>query len=122
MRLKTAAVSQITIHLQAETQYYSQFGRYANHSGGAWSAGERHSRSAIRGSDSESARGWDQFGLRLHFSCRATATGYAINAKPQTFNSTGRRTFYSDETLVTRGNWTQEPATKNSPEINAQTK
>jgi hypothetical protein len=36
---------------------------------------------------------------------------------PKVYNSTGRRTFYSDQTLVIRENWGPEPATAQSPEI-----
>jgi type IV pilus assembly protein PilA len=45
------------------------------------------------------------------------ANGYAVNANPVTFGSTGRRTFFSDQTHVIRQNWTSEPATANSEEI-----
>ena len=51
------------------------------------------------------------------FTITPTPTGYAVNANPETFNSSGRRTFYSDQTLVVRNNWSQEPANANSPEI-----
>jgi hypothetical protein len=51
------------------------------------------------------------------FTVQNTPTGYAVTAVPETFNSTGRRTFYSDQTLVVRNNWSQDPATANSPEI-----
>lgn len=51
------------------------------------------------------------------YTVQANATGYAITAVPEVFNSTGRRTFYSDQTLVIRQNWGQEPATVNSPEM-----
>jgi type IV pilus assembly protein PilA len=117
---ETAAVSQITSIHQAETQYYSQFGRYATTLAelGPPASGTAGPQSA----DLIPKVLADGTNSGYVFTLQATATGYAINANPQTFNSTGRRTFYSDETLVTRGNWTQEPATKNSPEINAQTK
>jgi type IV pilus assembly protein PilA len=51
------------------------------------------------------------------FTVAATPTGYAITAVPETFNSSGRRTFYSDQTMVVRNNWSQEPANPNSPEV-----
>jgi hypothetical protein len=43
--------------------------------------------------------------------------GYTIVAVPTVFNSTGRRTFFSDQTLVIRQNWGAEPATAQSGEI-----
>jgi prepilin-type N-terminal cleavage/methylation domain-containing protein len=51
------------------------------------------------------------------FSLSATKDGYTVTAVPKVFNSTGRRTFYSDQTLVIRENWGPEPATAQSPEI-----
>ena len=44
-------------------------------------------------------------------------TGYVIHADPETYNSTGRRSFYSDESMVVRQNWGPEPATVQSPEL-----
>ena len=51
------------------------------------------------------------------FSVAPAATGYTVTAVPEAFNSSGRRTFFSDQTLVIRNNWSQEPATAESPEI-----
>ncbi len=51
------------------------------------------------------------------FTVTATPTGYAVSAVPESFNSSGRRTFYSDQTLVVRNNWSQEPATVSSAEL-----
>ncbi len=51
------------------------------------------------------------------FTLAPTKEGYVITAVPKVFNSTGRRTFYSDQTLVIRENWGPEPATAQSPEI-----
>jgi hypothetical protein len=44
--------------------------------------------------------------------------GYSVNANPETFGTTGRRTFFSDQTLTIRSNWSKEPANVNSPELN----
>jgi hypothetical protein len=43
--------------------------------------------------------------------------GYTITAVPEVYNSTGRRSFYSDEAGVIRQNWAPEPATATSPEF-----
>jgi len=51
------------------------------------------------------------------YTLEVTATGYAITAIPEKFSSSGRRSFYSDQTLVVRNNWTAEPANANSAEI-----
>jgi type IV pilus assembly protein PilA len=110
-----AAIRQITTIHQAETQYYSQFGRYATAltelgppaSGAAGPAASDLIPKVL-------AEGKNSGYL---FTVQATPTGYAVTAVPEAFGNTGRRTFYSDQTLVVRNNWTQEPANATSPEI-----
>jgi type IV pilus assembly protein PilA len=112
---ETAAIQAIqTIHA-VETQYYSQFGRYATSlaelgppaSGAAGpAAADLISRDLTEGKKSG-----------YIFTVAATPTGYAISAVPESFNSSGRRTFYSDQTLVVRNNWSQEPANVSSAEL-----
>jgi type IV pilus assembly protein PilA len=53
------------------------------------------------------------------FTMTATPAGYTVSAVPKTFGTTGRRTFYLDQTGVIRQNWGQEPATATSPEAGA---
>jgi type IV pilus assembly protein PilA len=112
---ETAAQQAIQTLHAVETQYYSQFGRYAVSlaelgppaSGAAGpSAADLISKDLSEGKKSG-----------YIFNVSATPTGYAITAVPETFNSSGRRTFYSDQTLVVRNNWSQEPANVNSPEV-----
>ena len=112
---ETAAIQAIqTIHA-VETQYYSQFGRYAVSlaelgppaSGAAGpAAADLISKDLAEGKKSGYV-----------FTVSATPTGYAVSAVPESFNSSGRRTFYSDQTLVVRNNWSQEPATVSSAEL-----
>jgi len=112
---ETAAIQAIqTIHA-VETQYYSQFGRYATSlaelgppaSGAAGpAAADLISRDLAEGRKSG-----------YIFTVAATPTGYAISAVPEAFNSSGRRTFYSDQTLIVRNNWSQEPANVSSAEL-----
>ena len=112
---ETAAIQAIqTIHA-VETQYYSQFGRYATSlaelgppaSGAAGpAAADLISKDLTEGKKSG-----------YIFTVAATPTGYAISAVPEAFNSSGRRTFYSDQTLVVRNNWSQEPANVSSAEL-----
>lgn len=112
---ETAAIQAIqTIHA-VETQYYSQFGRYAVSlaelgppaSGNAGpAAADLISKDLAEGKKSGYV-----------FTVSATPTGYAVSAVPESFNSSGRRTFYSDQTLVVRNNWSQEPATVSSAEL-----
>ena len=51
------------------------------------------------------------------FTVTGNQGGYVINALPESFGSSGSRTFYSDQTMVIRQNYGQEPATPTSPEM-----
>jgi type IV pilus assembly protein PilA len=110
-----AAIRQITTIHQAETQYYSQFGVYATQlsqlgppaSGAAGPA-------AADLIPKELAEGKRSGHI---FSVSGTPTGYAVSVVPEQFGGTGRRTFYSDQTLAIRENWSAEPATAASPAI-----
>ncbi|HYV63122.1 MAG TPA: prepilin-type N-terminal cleavage/methylation domain-containing protein [Bryobacteraceae bacterium] len=103
-----------SIH-QAETQYYSQFGKYATN---LVQLGP-----PVSGADSPEAANIipkvlaDGKKNGYIYTLAATAGGYSIQAVPESFGNSGRRTFYSDQTLVIRNNWGQEPATPTSPEI-----
>jgi type IV pilus assembly protein PilA len=112
---ETAAVKQIgTIHT-AETQYYSQFGKYATQMSelGPPTSGQPGPTGAdlIPGDFALGKKSGYIFLLQ------ATPTGYAINANPEAYGSSGRRSFYSDQTTVIRENWGPEPATVTSKEI-----
>ena len=50
------------------------------------------------------------------FSVTGTPTDFAVTAVPENVQHF-RRTFYSDQTLVIRENWSQEPTTANSDQI-----
>lgn len=99
----------------AQVQYYSQFGRYA-------------ANLAELGPPADGSPGQQAADLLPRtlaegrhsgyvFTLRRTPAGYAVNVNPEVFGGSGRRTFYSDETQVIRQNWTQEPATADSPEL-----
>ncbi len=110
-----AAIRQInTIH-QAETQYYSQYGRYAANltelgppaSGAAGpAAADIIPKNLADGKNSG-----------FVFTVSGSPTGYSVTAVPEAFGNSGSRTFFSDQTLVIRQNFTAEPATANSPEL-----
>ncbi len=110
-----AAIQQIrTIHT-AETQYYSQFGHFAESLTALGpAAGGDSGPSAADLIPGDLANG-EKSGYR--FQVQPTPTGYAVTAVPVTYNNTGRRSFYSDQSLVVRENWGQEPADESSPEI-----
>jgi type IV pilus assembly protein PilA len=113
--METAAIQQIkTIHT-AEAQYFSQFGRYATklEELGPPSGGQEGPAGAglIPGDLAKGTKTGYQFTLQ------GNQAGYSINANPVSFGSTGRRTFFSDQTMVIRENWSAEPANANSAEI-----
>jgi prepilin-type N-terminal cleavage/methylation domain-containing protein len=103
-----------TIH-QAETQYYSQFGKYATN---LTQLGP-----PVSGSDGPEAANIipkilaDGKKNGFVYTLTATPSGYSVVAVPESFGNSGSRTFFSDQTLVIRNNWGQEPATPTSPEI-----
>lgn len=112
---ETAAVREIqTIHV-AQTQYYSQFGRYATTLAELGPpAGGQEGPSAANLIPGELAKG-QKSGYK--FTVTGGPTGYVLQAVPEVFGNTGRRTFFSDQSLVIRQNWTAEPATAASPEF-----
>jgi len=103
-----------SIH-QAETQYYSQFGKFA--------VNLTQLGPPVSGADGPEGANIipkvlaDGKKNGFTYTLTATPSGYAVTAVPDSFGNTGSRTFYSDQTLVIRNNWGQEPATPASPEI-----
>jgi type IV pilus assembly protein PilA len=110
-----AAIRQInTIH-QAETQYYSQYGRYAQ---ALTELGPPASGAAgPPAADLIPKVLSDGKNSGYLFTVTGSPTGYSVNANPEAFGSSGGRTFFSDQTLVVRQNLTAEPANANSPEL-----
>jgi type IV pilus assembly protein PilA len=110
-----AAIQHIrTLHAE-QTQYYSQFGKYAESLAtlGPPASGSPGPAAAdlIPKDLAEGKKSGYVYTLQV------TPTGYAVTAVPEKFNSSGRRTFYSDQTLSVHNNWSQEPANANSPAI-----
>ena len=112
---ETAAIAAIrTIHT-AQVQYYSQFGKYAaslTELGPPTSGAAGPAAADMIGNDLSG-------GLKSGYKFTVTGNpgGYVINANPEAYGSSGSRTFYSDQTMVIRQNYGQEPATPNSPEM-----
>ena len=113
--METAAIAHIRTLHTAQTQYFSQFGKFAPSlvelgppaSGAATAA-------AADLIPNDLALG-DKGGYK--FTMVGTPGGYTINANPTAFGNTGSRTFYSDQSLVIRENYGQEPATDKSKEL-----
>ncbi|MBM3754593.1 MAG: type II secretion system protein [Acidobacteria bacterium] len=103
-----------TIHT-AQTQYQSQFGKYAvtmqelgpPASGAAGAAAA----DLIPG---DLAKGKKSGYL---FQMQGTPGGYTLTIVPETHGGTGRRSFFSDQSMVVRENWGPEPATVSSKEV-----
>jgi prepilin-type N-terminal cleavage/methylation domain-containing protein len=110
-----AAMRQIQTLHTAQTQYFSQFGRYA--------VTLAELGPPASGQDGPSAANLIPGDLALgvktgyNFTVQSTPTGYAVIAQPVTYNGTGRRSFYSDQSMVIREHWGPEAATAQSPEI-----
>jgi type IV pilus assembly protein PilA len=112
---ETAAIQAIKAIHTAEVQFQSQFGRYAaslTELGPPASGGPSPSAADLIGNDL--ANGEKQ---GYKFTVAAIAGGYTINATPVTYNSSGSRSFYSDQTMVVRENYGPEPATAQSKEL-----
>lgn len=112
---EVAVIKQIQTLHTAQMQYQSQFGRYATklEELGPPASGSEGPGGAnlIPGELAKGVKNGYQFILQ------GNANSYTINANPVAFNSTGRRTFFSDMSNVIHENWGAEPATANSPEV-----
>ncbi|MGH9584376.1 MAG: prepilin-type N-terminal cleavage/methylation domain-containing protein [Bryobacteraceae bacterium] len=111
-----AAVATLRTVNTEEVQYESQFGQYATSLSqlGPPAAGAAEGPQAAGLIPPNLASG-ESSGYK--FAITQTPQGYAATAVPRTFNTTGRRSFYTDQTNTIRQNWGQDPATVNSPEI-----
>jgi type IV pilus assembly protein PilA len=112
---ETAALKAMQTLNTAQVQYNSTFGRFATSLAelGPPASGTANA-SAADLISSDLASGEKQ-GYR--FTMQGTPGGYAITGVPVVFGSTGSRTFFTDQSLVLRENFGQEPATANSPEV-----
>ena len=112
---ETAALAAIRTLHEAQVQYNSQFGRYAASLAelGPPTTGTANASAAdLIGND---LAGGEKSGYK--FTLTGTQGGYVINANPIAFNSSGSRTFYSDQSMVVHENYGPEPATATSKEL-----
>jgi type IV pilus assembly protein PilA len=112
---ETSAIGALRAIHEAEVQYFSQYGKYASSltelgpptSGSATPAAadliHEDLASGIKGG--------------YKFVVQAAPTGYVINASPVSFGSTGKRTFYSDQSMAVHQNFGQDPAGPTSPTL-----
>jgi len=112
-----AAIASLKTINTVQTQYMSQFGQFATslaQLGPPATAGAAEGPQAaglIPGSLASGSTGG------YNYTITGSGTAYAVSAVPKAFGSTGRRTFYTDQTGIIRQNWTQDPATDKSPEL-----
>jgi type IV pilus assembly protein PilA len=100
---ETAAIKVIqTIHTM-QVQYNSQYGRYAT------------SLAELGDLIDSNLAAVEKSGYK--FSLLSNQGGYAVSAVPIFYGSSGRLTFYSDQSMVIRYNERPEPATANSKEM-----
>ena len=103
-----------TIHT-AEVQYQSQYGRFANSLAelGPPASGAASPTSAdlIDGTLAGGLKGGYKYTLT------GGNGGYVVTAIPETFGTSGSRTFFSDQTMVLHYNPGPEAATASSPEV-----
>jgi type IV pilus assembly protein PilA len=116
---ETGAIATLHTIYAAQVQYNSTFNKFAT------SLSQLGPPAGTGGSEGPDGAGLIQASLASGtssgyiFTLAGSPTGYTVTAVPQVFGSTGRRTFYSDQTGVIRQNWGQEPATATSPETAA---
>jgi type IV pilus assembly protein PilA len=110
---ETAAIGALrTIH-ETEVQYFSTYGKYAS---SLTELGPPTSGSASPAAADlihEDLASGVKGGYK--FTVQGTPTGYVINASPVSFGSTGKRTFYSDQSMAVHQNYGQDPAGPSSP-------
>ena len=110
-----AVIREVQTINTAQSQYLSQFGKYATTlpelgppaSGGPGPAAADLIPSSLASGEKDG----------YTFVLAATPQGYTVNANPKVYNSTGRRTFFSDQSMIIHQNWSAEPANASSPEL-----
>ena len=112
---ETAAIGNMKAVHAAQTQYFSQFGKYAASLAelGPPTGGNAGPTAADLIS-TDLAKGQKN---GYQFTVTGGPGGYTIVAVPIAFNNTGRRTFFSDQSLSIRQNWGAEPANAQSQEV-----
>ena len=112
-----AAVATLHTINAVETQYMSQFGQFATSlgqlgpAGGGGTTEGPNNANLIPGSLASGSSGG------YNYTITGTPTNYSVSAMPKAFGSTGRRTFFTDQSGIIRQNWTNEPANDKSEEL-----
>lgn len=113
--VETIVVRQMQTIGQAQTQYLTQFGKYADTLAALGPAIDRQEGpSAARLIPASLASGEKNGYI---FTLKITPEGYVVLAMSKVFGSTGRCTFYLDQDGVVHQNWGKEPADAASQEF-----
>jgi len=102
-----AALRALQIITICQTVYRSEFGRYASSLAELGPSGAN----LIPASLALGQAGGYSFTLS------GSDLRYVLNAAPHRFGKDGKRTFYTDQTMIVHQNWGQEPASADSPEF-----
>jgi hypothetical protein len=108
------AVRAIEMIHAAQVQYFSRFGNYAPTLAELVTPANGRGRQAADLVPADLAQGIRR-GYR--FTLRGGPDGYVLSANPVAFGKTGRRMFFSDQTLIIRQSWGPAPATVHSDEL-----
>jgi type IV pilus assembly protein PilA len=110
-----AVVKELQTINTMETQYMSQFGNFATSLAelGPPTSGNSGPQAADLIPSSLSSGDKDGY----TFTLTGTPSGYTVHANPKVFNTSGRRTFYTDQTMIVHQNWSAQPADDKSPEL-----
>jgi type IV pilus assembly protein PilA len=113
---ETGAIRDMEIITSMQTQYFSQFGKYATSLTelGPPASGGNAGPSGANLIPTSLASGWKNGYV---FTVAGIPAGYTVRVTPILFGKTGRRTFYVDQRMSIHQNWGPEPASANSPEF-----
>ncbi len=112
---ETAAVTQLKHLHEAQAMYRSDFGKFAISLAQLGPSPDGRSTPNGAGLISSDLAQGAKSGYK--FELQGRADGYSISAMPNVYNTDGRRSFFSDESMIIRENWGPEPATATSPEV-----
>ena len=101
------AVRRMDVVRQSQSQYRSQFGKYAATLAELGPQAENLIPASLASGEKDGYR----------FVLTATPGGYTLVAAPEVFGKTGRRTFFLDQDGIVHQNWGQELASVDSPEF-----
>jgi len=112
---ETAAVTQVKHLHEAQAMYRSDFGKFATSLTQLGPSPDGRSTPSSAGLITSDLAQGSKSGYRFEMNGRPD--GYTVTAVPNVYNTDGRRSFFSDESMVIRENWGPEPATAASPEV-----